>query len=454
MTPGARRGVWIVAAALGVAALAVAGWYGWRRYTAPEPPEVNLEGLDPDVAREIEAARQKVKESPRDDAAWAYLGKRLRGAYLGDDAATCFAQAERFAPDDPRWPYLRGEALALRDPDAALPHLRRAAELWNPGPGETVAPWLRLAELLLARQEYDEAEALLRRAAEADPGNVTVHLDLGLLASARGRLEESRTHLLRCLGNPYTGQKASARLAEVCRRLGKAAEAARFEAQALSLRPDQHWPDPLVAECLRLGVGRPVLLRKVEELEARRNHAEVARLLEQVVRDAPDARLYFALGRNLGRLGDVAGAEQALRSALALEPRLVQGRYSLAKLLWGRAEYLWQKGKKEEARDLYRAAAEQAGEALAVKADHALAHMILGLCRERLGQEEKALASLRRAVECGSDEVETLLRLGEFLAGHKKEAEARPYLERAVRLAGPNDPRPRAALEKLKTPGK
>src|SRR5207302_44993 len=126
----------------------------------------------------------------------------------------------------------------------------------------------------------------------------------------------------------------------------------------------------------------------------------------------------------------------AFRAALALEPRLVQGRYYLAQLLWNRAESLWQKGEKEGARDLYRAAAEEARQALAVKPDHALAHMVLGLCRERLGQKGEAEKSLRRAVECGSGEVEPLLRLGEFLTREGKEAKARPYLEQAVRLAG------------------
>src|SRR5205823_5479326 len=88
--PGRRRVPVAGLLLLGAAALAGAGWYGWRWYTAPPPPAVDTEGMDPDLARAVEEARQGVKKSPYSAAAWGHLGKLLRGADLGGDAAACF----------------------------------------------------------------------------------------------------------------------------------------------------------------------------------------------------------------------------------------------------------------------------------------------------------------------------------------------------------------------------
>src|SRR5262249_7259188 len=155
-----------------------------------------------------------------------------------------------------RWPYLRGELLLPGRPDAALPHLRRAAELAGRGEPDSVAPWLRLAEVLLETGGTEEAEKNFRPALDIDSPAPSVHLGLGLVVDARKRFEASRRHLLRARHSPLTQQRACARLAVVCRRLGDEASAARFSEQAASLPPDRRWIDPYVAECLQLAVDR------------------------------------------------------------------------------------------------------------------------------------------------------------------------------------------------------
>jgi Flp pilus assembly protein TadD len=53
-------------------------------------------------------------------------------------------------------------------------------------------------------------------------------------------------------------------------------------------------------------------------------------------------------------------------------------------------------------------------------------------------------------VEHSPDLAEAHLNLGETLAEEGQIAQARTSLERAAQLASPDDPRPRAALAKLK----
>src|SRR5262249_58187501 len=125
------------------------GWWGWRRLTAPEPPEVPLTSDDPALVEAVEAARTEVKKQPYSAATWGQLGKLLRGCGYREQAEVCFTHAERLAPDEPRWPYLRGELLLPGRPDAALPHLLRAAGLAGRGEAGNRAPGRRLAGRLL-----------------------------------------------------------------------------------------------------------------------------------------------------------------------------------------------------------------------------------------------------------------------------------------------------------------
>src|SRR5262249_28969766 len=139
------------------------GGYFWLGRVVPEPPEIALAEAHPEVAAAVEKARLKVRQEPRSAAAWGALGQLLRACDFPPEAAVCFAEAERLAPTEARWPYLCGESLTLRGTlEAALPHLRRAVELSSGHETDAFAPRLRLAETLLAVGQFDEAEGLLQ----------------------------------------------------------------------------------------------------------------------------------------------------------------------------------------------------------------------------------------------------------------------------------------------------
>jgi tetratricopeptide (TPR) repeat protein len=208
-------------------------------------------------------------------------------------------------------------------------------------------------------------------------------------------------------------------------------------------------------KCLRLAAGRPARFREVERLEAQRNYPEAVRQLQEMVAQAPDYRTCVALGKNLGKLGEYRGAEQALRMAIQLEPDNAQAYYRLGMLFWVQARAEWEnEADRDRARARFREAAAAARQALAHKPDYAEAHMILGDGLTHLGARAEGLAELRQAVQCGPELGDVHFYLGEALAEDGQEAEARGQLERAVELAGPGNPLPRQALERLNAAGK
>jgi tetratricopeptide (TPR) repeat protein len=439
-----RRFLLVILLLIGLGLAAGLGWYAWRRVTAPSPPEIAPEGLDPELADAIEAARQKIRHDPYSAARWGDLGSLLRGALLLPDAVACFAQAERLDPKTPRWPYLQGEALRLYDVRAALPPIERAAALADTG---TVAPHLRLAEVLLALGRDEEAETHLRRAGDIEPDNASVHYNLGILALARDDLPGALDHLRHCQHSFFTRQKACIQLAAVYQRMGNRKEADKYGRKADSLPPDASWPDPFAAEAL--AAGRPARFRQVEDLETREDYREAARQLVELIRERPEYRAYVGLGRNLGKLGDFARAEEALRSAIDMDRDKSRAYYELGRLLWTWAEVDGRKNA-EQAKARYEEGAALARQAIARRPDHAMSYIVLGLCLRGLGERKAALSAFRTAVACSPDLTDAHLRLGETLADAGQLAEARTALERAVQLARPDDPRPRAALAKLK----
>jgi tetratricopeptide (TPR) repeat protein len=429
-------------------AVGYGAWYAWRWHTTPVPPTVSLDGADPAVVAAIEQARREVLRSPRSIAAWARLARVLRTTGYRDAAAACYAQAERFDPADPRWPYLRGESLQLYEADAAIAHLQRAVTLADQSDRDNPAPRLRLAEVLLARGRYEEAEPLLRRAREIDPENPNLALDLALAAYARDDLEESRTWLTRCQDSPLTRKKAGLQLAAVLRRQ-RDPSATEVERRARALPADRNWVDPYLAEQGPLQISSTNRLQRVEHLENEGRYAEAVQVLEGMVADEPDYPVYVALGRNYMHLRDDRRSEEALRQALALAPERIPGRYLLGTVLFARAEKNSQAGATAQAEPLYQEAADHARRVLAQKPDHAGAYLLLGRSCDRLGRSVEAIAALNRAVACDPDLFEAYLFLGEALAKAGRPTEAKRHLERAAQLAPPNEQRPQHALARL-----
>jgi len=124
--------------------------------------------------------------------AHALLGRILLRGGHPKGAIDALREAVRLAPKHPA--FLNDLALALSSMGhrtAAVETLRKALDLAGDGPGglETA---LNLAGALIADQQAEEAEAVLRLLREAHPTHVGLSLTLGDALQRQGRFEDSR----------------------------------------------------------------------------------------------------------------------------------------------------------------------------------------------------------------------------------------------------------------------
>jgi tetratricopeptide (TPR) repeat protein len=425
---GRRR--WARATAALVAGLALlAGGYLAYRATRVPVPAVDPRGADPAVAQAIETARRAVEAAPRSALAWGALGEVLLCYDFRPEAETCLARAEALDPHEPRWPYLRGVAFQTADPAAALPHLRRAAELGTAPP----AVRLRLAEALAQQAESDAAAEQFRTVLAHDPDDPRAHLGLARLACDRDDLSAALPHLERAAASPQTQRQAHSLLAEVRRRLGDSAAAAHEQEQAERLPEDPPAPDPFLEEVEALRVGKQASLKLLQRLRRQGRDEDARQLADRLERRYPDVS-WLVEGRVLLQKGDLAGSERAFRRATALAPDSVDAYQDLGDVCLRRHEDA--------------EAAASFARVLELEPDYGPAHRGLAECRLRQGDRDGALRHLREAARLLPHNAEVHRELGELLARAGRTEEALAQLRQAVRLA-PDDRPARDLLERV-----
>ena len=296
----ARRNIrrWVIVFC--VLVLAGGGFYFWRQNAPPEPPIIKLSGSDPAIIKAVEAARAAVRSSPRSGRAWGRLGMVLSIHDILPEADLCFAQAERFEPREPRWPYLRGLARSGDDPGAALPSLQRAAERC----GDLPAPHLRLAELLIERGRFDEAEAEIKPVFQRDPHNARALLCLARLASSRGQPLAGLEYLRQSIQYAPDVKASYALLGAIEQRSGNQAAAGEAFRRAAQL-PEAHvWPDPFLIEINQFRTGLAATADTAESWLKQGYVTNAVALMQQAVTQYPDRmQAWLVLGRALSQAG-------------------------------------------------------------------------------------------------------------------------------------------------------
>src|SRR5262249_29487024 len=358
------------------------------------------------------------------------LGMVLAAHSFYPESVASFAEAQRLDPGEVRWPYFRGVALTLGDPDAAIPYLRRAVELCGPADD---APRLRLAEVLLGQGQPREAEELFRQVLAHDPDNAHAHLGLSRLAYQRNDWPDSLAHLDGAADSPLTRKRAHTLLAEVHRRRGDPSAAERERRLAEDLPDDPEAPDPFLEDLERRQVGRPARLARASRLLKQDRVAEGVAVLRELVRDCPDsASAWLGLGRALIQQQHYRPAEQALCEAARLEPERVEGQFYLGVALF-------QQGRTPDATAYFHRATE-------LRPDYALAQYNLGQCLKAQGDRGGAVAAFRAAVRYKPHFAQAHTDLGELLAQEGQRDLALQHLRLAAEL-DPTDVRAKTILE-------
>ncbi|MCI0741800.1 MAG: tetratricopeptide repeat protein [Gemmataceae bacterium] len=444
---------------LAVLLVMVAAGYGVFKYAvsahSPEPPEILDDVTDPPIRKIIAAKRAAVVADPQSATAWGELGMAFDAHERWEQAQTCYERAMRLAPSDARWPFLIAELLNWRNKsepnkEEAVRLYRMAADRIPPTREHTWTATLSLADLLTELDRPDEAAPLYQRAFDADPANPWAAYRVARLLADRGQVEDAIRVYLSLAKGPYTRQKSAVALAEMYRRLGKATDAAGYENAASLLPPDVSWPNPYANPVAELRRGRAMLMDTYFAQERAQDAAGVFATATALADQYPSVETQLLLLRAMVNSGDFTGAVAVADDVLRADPRAVTAHSFLGVARLGLADRAEAEGRKADAERLLAEAADALGESVRLKPDYAPGHLYRAKALLRLGRLPEAEKSARAGVTCRPEEWEVHLMLADVLAASGRKAEAVTAAEQAVKLAPPNEPRARRALEALK----
>lgn len=426
-------------------------WW-WRAQDPPRDPPLPQEMTEADVRETITAARAKVLADPRSGSAWGEYGTVLLAHLFDREAEQCFVEATKLDPRDPRWPYARGQIALKRDPPNAIGLLETAAEVARERPEFKPAFTLALAEALLERGETDRAAALFEQERNS-PASARAVFGLGLVALLRGDDATAAKHFEAVKSNPACRKQASAHLAALARTRGDVPAAKQYEAEANSLDADPPWPDPYLDRVVTLQVGYRGLQRRVAMLERDGRYEDAVDAFLAQARHKRTSQALTGAAVNMARLRprpDYDRALELLREAVQLDPADSNAHYTLALVLFNKAEKQWDYDPRSaDAAKGFREVVAEAKRTTELKPDHALAHMFWGLALKNLGEPKAALEPLRVALSIRPEQFDLHLALGQCLAATGERAAAEGCFNTAAKLK-PTDPRPAQELAKLK----
>ena len=442
-----RRPFWVrptveVIVFLVIVVCCIAGGFWWYWHSGPTPPDITRVDLEPAVAMAIDDARQDVLRHPRSGDRWGHLGMVLLAHKFPEEARVCFAEAES-GSKDPRWPYYQGMILTLTDNSAAIAKFRQAAKLCDHD--EPDSPRLKLADALLEQGESQEAKKqfdyLLRLESATyphDPAHTLAHLGLARIALDQSDPKEALTHLEKAKSSPYSRKAAHALQATYYQMQGDSVSTEKELQIVAQLAGDSPAPDPFNDELIRLRVDKRSRFKKATQLLSDNRLTEAADALQKLVEEFPDMDMAWRiLGRTQLQMGNLAGAEHSLKTALRLHSDSVEGQYYLGLIMLNRKKY-------EAAKNYFLRAIE-------LKPDHALSHYQLARCWKEQGDRDAAMESLETAIRCQPFMAEAHRDMGELLAQAGRTKDAREHLRQAVEL-DPSDERAKKLLERLELP--
>ena len=444
--------------AIAVVAIAAGiGYYLWSRHASAGPPPPAIpEGLtDPPARKMVEQKRLAVLAALHSGTAWGELAMSFDAHEASAEAIACYRRAMDLDPKDGRWPFLLAGQLkehgAGADKEEAVQLYRRAADCSPRSSDYWATALLTLADLLTELGRASEAAPLYQQVYDEDPSNPWAAYRMGVVLADRGETEKATKILLGLAGNPFANRKAAIALAELNRRAGRAKDADGFEYAASLLPPDNRWMTPFDAEVFTLWRGRRALVSTYVAQEGARNDRVAVRTATALADQYPSVETQMMLLRALVSVGEyraaVAVADDMLRDEGGR--RLVNAHTSLGVARIGLADRAEVEGRKDDADRLLAQAVEAFGESVRLQSDFALGHIYRAKALLRLGKLPQAEEAARAGVSSRPEEWQGYLVLSDVLAASGRKAEAVAAAELAVKLAHPNEPRPKKALEAL-----
>jgi tetratricopeptide (TPR) repeat protein len=450
-----NRSLLAIAAVL-VAAAGVGYLLFGRGAGGPPPPPVPPELTDPPARGVVEGKRQAVLADPKSGTAWGELGMALHAHDASPEAITCYRRAMDLDPNDARWPFLL--ALQLNghgtgdDKEEAVRLFRKATDCPAASSAQRATALLTLADLLTELGRGDEAAPLYQQVYAADRTNPWAAYRVGVALAERDETETASKILLGLARNPYARKKSAIAMAELSRRAGRAKDAEGFDYAAGLLPPDHHWANPFTDEVAELFRGRRALMQRYVAQEGAQKDKEAVQTATALADQYPSVETQMMLLRALVNAAEypaaVAVADDILRDPDGRNLVTAHSFVGLARL--GLADQAEAAGRRADADRLLAEAAEELAESVRLKPDYAPGHFYRAKALLRLGRLKEAEEAARAGVSVRPEEWEGYLVLADVLAAAGRKPEAVAQAEQAVKLAHPNEPRPKQALEALK----
>ena len=381
-------------------------------------PEIEVEGMQPDVRAVVEAARTRIDEveanpdAPAEALASAYgeLGRAGLSYTFVELPEVCFTNAEILDPNQFKWSYYLGVFYQdQRRLDEAVIKLERALEL---KPGNQPA-MLHLAQVELLRGDLDRAEDLYERLETQEGWSAAALYGLGRVAAARKDYKIASKRFEAALALQPDAAEIHQQLGLTYRQLGRLDEAKDLLSRESNARLS--YTDPLIASLESDFSKGTVYLGLVAA--SRGQHAEAAKYYRQAMESEPENPVYRqALAQALVKTGKLDEAIEQHRQAVQLVPD-----DAMARVLLG-STMAMRDGNTDEVVEIYREAVDLAP--TLVEAQVALGNAYYG--REAWG---RAVEPLLAAVEIDPENQQARQRLAQALMRLGRNEEAIEHLQ-------------------------
>jgi protein O-GlcNAc transferase len=373
--------------------------------------------LDAEVLQLVESRVAAVRAAPSDARAHADLGLVYEANGLWDAAEQSFAHA--LALDDRHTIWLYHRALALREggqSEAALGALREAARQLPKDP----AVQQRLGQWLLDGGDAEGARAAFLKALASRPDQPEFLTGLAGVELAREHWNEALTLAKRAIRGASGYRPARYAAGQALQRLGRTEEAKGQLAAGLNAQVA--WcPDELARDCQAYRLTTSALSEEAASAAAEGNCSRAAELYEKLVGRKPeDADLLNNLGAQLIEVDRLERAGEVLHKALALAPQSFAVHLNLSELC------LRQK-KLPEARS-------EAARAVELGGTLGRTHFKLARTLVLLNDLEGGYAELEKAVALDARDASMFVALADLAARLGRREQARGWCRKVLEL--------------------
>ena len=360
----------------------------------------------------IHLLTELLSNHPDVTAAHFTLGNIYANEKLFQKAADEYRTVVRQDPTDTV--ALAAEVKSLINVSAYSESLAPAREYVGQKPGDP-SGHIMLGTVYRELGDFAKAEPELELGATGVPEDFEARFQLGLVLARLGKPNQALPQLRKAVALRPGDKSAQFQLVAVLRALGQRQEAEQIVEQLRQETGNEFLKSQLASEGI-----------KANDLLQSGKPAEAAQIYRHMLEENPDsARTAYNLALALEAVHDLKGAEDALRNAIDIDPKLAMVRAELGQLELAGGDLQSAQKWLESALDLDPELVEARGN--------------LAMVYSKKGDLVWAEKLLRRAIEDDPKYKEGHLNLGLILARQGRKSDAEAELDKAVALA-PQDP--------------